>query len=105
MSTSQNRPATHAGPWNDLTARETVSTPVQGRIAWRPEEELAMERAVKRSRIACIDFLNITVEIRRQPRSDRARMGRIGRAAQRARRREEIARDQTLTHARWMLHR
>lgn len=60
-------------------------------------------QVLRRSRIACIDILNITVEIRRQPRATGRRAGRSGLAAQRARLNREIAREQTRVHARWLL--
>jgi hypothetical protein len=105
MSTSHSSPATHAGPWMaDQPARGTAGTSGHERIVWRSEEELAMERAIKRSRIASIDFLNITIEISRQPRRNVRAEQRIERAARRAQLARQIARDREAVLTRYQMH-
>src|SRR4051812_37654426 len=85
MSTSHSRPATHAGSWmRDQPAHGNAGTNGHERIGECSQEELAMERAMKCSQIVCIDFLNITIEIRRQPRRNPRVEARIERAARRA---------------------
>ena len=63
-----------------------------------------MERAIKRSRIANFDFLNITIEISRQPRQTQRAAERVERAARRAELRQAVARDRDAALTRWHLH-
>ena len=100
--TSQSRPATHAGPLMDQIARESASLTGHERIVWRPEEELAMERALKRHRIATISIFNLTVEIRLQARKPARPDRRLVRAAERTRLTAAVTRDRDLAHARWI---
>ena len=68
MNIAHNHPATHAGSWMDQITRVDASPSVQGRPAWRPGEEILMERAIKRPRIVTIQLSIINIQISLRPR-------------------------------------
>jgi hypothetical protein len=70
MNIAHNHPATHAGSWMDQIARVDASSSVQGRPAWRPGEELLMERAIKRPRMVTIQLSIVNIQISLRPRRD-----------------------------------
>lgn len=103
MRTSLGRPATHAGLWIDQTIRGSVTLSGSGRIVWRPEEEIAMEQAMKRSRIMTIRLLRLDVEIRLHPRLAAGRESKLSRIVAYLALTRTLAREHEAAHTRLML--
>ena len=63
MNVAHNSPATHAGPWLDQTARIYASTSGERRPSpAAPEEEDAMDRSLRRPRVATLLLAMLELE-------------------------------------------